>query len=131
MKRAAATLAFALSVLGCGPSGAEVQQGVPVQLLTGDYQGMASGGGCFTYSATGQLSVDATSGTAIIDTNAGSTTTEPVMWRPSFTARRVGSEVVVLDPNGNVVAVTGRRYNIEGGHVPAGFFACGFVTQLP
>jgi hypothetical protein len=131
MKRVAAALALALLVLGCGPSAAEVQQGVPVQLLTGDYQGMASGGGCFTYWATGPLSVDATSGTAIMDADAGATTTEPVMWRPGFTARRVGSEVVVLDPNGNVVAVTGRKYKIEGGHVSAGFFACGFVTQLP
>jgi hypothetical protein len=129
LKRAAATLA--LFVLGCGPSGAEVQEGVPIRLLTGDYQGMASGGGCFTYWATGPLSVDATSGTAIIDTDADATTTEPVMWRPGFTGRRVGSEVEVLDPNGNVAAVTGRNYKIEGGHIPAGFFACGFVTLLP
>jgi hypothetical protein len=36
------------------------------------------------------------------------------MWKPGFKGARVGSEVLVLEPFGNVVATTGRRYQISG-----------------
>jgi hypothetical protein len=54
----------------------------------------------------------------------------PVMWPPGSTARRAGSEVEVLDKQGSVVARTGSRYLIEGGHGgenPRSFVACGYV----
>jgi hypothetical protein len=36
------------------------------------------------------------------------------MWPPGFTGRRVGSEVAVVDTNGNLVATTGQSYSIKG-----------------
>jgi hypothetical protein len=110
MKRLAVTLAVALLVLGCGllPD--------PVQLVTGD----PLHGDCFTADVTGLLVVDPTYGTAIVADNHGSMvslTDVPVTlaWPPGFTARRSGSELEVLGPQGNVVAITGRSYQFSGG----------------
>ena len=61
--------------------------------------------------AVAQLLVDPNYGTTLAgypDTRA------PVMWRPGFTGRRVGTDVVVVDPNGHVVATTGQSYRIAG-----------------
>jgi hypothetical protein len=93
--------------------------------------------GCFTNSAAGLLVADPKYGTAIIiDTDIRSDHT-PVAWRPGFSARRVGSEVEVLAPDGQVVATTGKRYLMDGGSEPgwfgvAGslFYACDRVTPL-
>ena len=59
--------------------------------------------------------------------------TMPVEWWPKYSGRRVGKEVEVLDPDGNVVATTGRRYRIESAFpMDAGFVVCGHdVTPLP
>ena len=95
-------------VVGCGTD--------PVPLLTG---APLAGGACFTNWAEGQLVADGNYGTAIVDYDVGGTAT-PVAWRPGFTARRVASEVEVLDPAGHVVATTGRRYRIDGGYVDRG-----------
>jgi hypothetical protein len=129
--RAATALALALCLTGCGAAG---PSGDRVQLITGVPPGMASGG-CYTNFAVGPLIIDPTYGTAATDENGGGTT--PVVWRPGFTGRRVGSEIVVRDSNGNVVAMTGRRYKIAGGYVGGGpdwpelptrmFWACDFV----
>jgi hypothetical protein len=107
MRRASATLALALCLLGCG---SVVLPGEPVQLLTGAMpfdEDECSGNG----DAVSQLLVDPEYGTTLAgypDTRA------PVMWPPGFTGRRVGSEVVVVDPNGNAVATTGHSYRISG-----------------
>lgn len=143
-KRVAATLALALCLIGCGwlPS-----DGGPVQLLTGP-PGFVPG--CFTNSASGPLIVDPTYGTAIIDEIMIRVTGTrpppiPIAWRPGFTARRIGSEVEVLDPQGNAVAITGKSYTLAGGYVSAGgssgldwpglpvgvFWACDFVIPQP
>jgi hypothetical protein len=134
-KQLAAALALALCLVGCG--------GDPVQLLTGEPLGPNS---CFaSATGTGLLVVDPTYGTAIIDNGQHSLVglgNEPltVAWRPGFTARRSGSEVEVLDPQGNVVATTGRSYTIDGGLSsgptwpdPEGtvFWACDKVQPLP
>jgi hypothetical protein len=123
-------LAFALVVLGCA---------APVSLLSGVPSGFGDVG-CFTNFAAGPLIVDPDDGTAIVDGAMGGATT-PVMWRPGFSGRRVGSEVEVLDPDGEVVATTGRSYRIAGGYVdhalPGGgppirvFWACDFVISQP
>jgi hypothetical protein len=137
-------VALALCLVGCGwlPP-----YGDPVQLLTGPPDG--NGGGCFAASASGLLVVDATHGTAIVGNNLPSMVglgdvPVTVAWRPGFTARRSGSEVEVLDPQGSVVATTGRSYLIPGGYVSAGgsslnwpglttdvFWACGDPEPLP
>lgn len=66
---------------------------------------------CYLNVATGTLVADPTYGTRI---EAGAGWTLPVMWPHGFRARRAGSEVEVLDEDGRVVAVTGRRYNLSG-----------------
>jgi hypothetical protein len=94
--------------------------------------------GCFTYAVIGDLVVDPTYGTAIDIgakyANGNPAPPEPVIWPEGFTGRRVGSEVMVLDRGGQVVAITGRVYDIEGGHWThasgvSGFVSCGFVNQ--
>lgn len=131
MRRAATALALALGLVGCVVT---APQGDVVQLVTGVPPGLRGNNGevaCYTNSVTGLLTVDPTYGTAI----TGPYT--PVVWRPGFTGRRVGSEVAVLDPKGNVVATTGHTYTIAGGYVGGGpdwpemptrvFWACDFV----
>ena len=54
---------------------------------------------------TGQLAVDPKYGTSLDG--------RPVIWPEGFSARRAGDEIEVLDPSGNVVATTGRRYRIS------------------
>jgi hypothetical protein len=105
---AAITLALALCLPGCG---SKEPPGEPVQLLTGampfDEDECTRNGDWIAQ----QLLVDPEYGTTFAgwpDTRA------PVMWRPGFTGRQVGSEVAVLDPDGNVVATTGRSYTIVG-----------------
>ena len=55
------------------------------------------------------------------------------MWPMGFWGRRVGAEVQVLDGEGNVIAITGRNYKIQGsGWQPQGgggdvFITCGEV----
>jgi hypothetical protein len=83
--------------------------------------------GCYTNSAAGPLIVDRDYGTAIKDMDVGGSSA-PMTWRPGFTARRVGSEVEVLDPDGKAVAITGRSYRLAGGYVHGEFWACDFVT---
>jgi hypothetical protein len=114
-------------VLGCGST---VLPGDRVELLTDN--GNPPTPGCYTNSAEGQLMVDPRYGTTIVDSDVGATAPVPVMWRLGFTGRRAGSEVEVLDPAGNLVATTGRRYRIAGGYTgenPRLFWACDFVIE--
>jgi hypothetical protein len=111
-------------VAGCSP----VPAGTLVPLLTG-IPAEGAGGGCFTNFLVGTLNADPTYGTTI-SSEGGPTI--PVMWRPGYTARRVGSQVTVLGPGGTTVAVTGNRYKIAGGMVSHEgtvdvFWACDFV----
>jgi hypothetical protein len=143
----AALILLAAALVGCGSVGASVGASAiasddSVYLLTGvgpNGNSASDGSGCFLDWAVGLLSVDPTSGTTVKDEGTGQVM--PIMWKPGYTARRVGSEVSVLDPNGTVVATTGHRYKINGGWVgpgdPAkfptvsGFWACGRVDPVP
>ena len=130
-------VALALCLAGCGWLS---PYGDPVQLITGP---PGSSFGCFLHSVSGSLVVDPKYGTAIIDNQSATLTT--VAWRTGFTARRIGSQVVVIDPQGNEVATTGKSYRIAGGLVSPGgssglvwpelrtlvFWACNSVTPLP
>lgn len=129
MRRIGAAAALALSLLACAPA---AERSDAVRLLTGVVPGYTDNGACFTDFALGPLLIDPKYGTAVRDETAGASApvTTPVMWRPGFTGRRDGSEVAVLDPAGNVVATTGRKYEIAGGYWfehPRVFVACGFV----
>lgn len=110
MKRLVTTIAVVLGLVGCGSSGGS--------LLTGD----PLGGNCYMATASGRLVVDRSYGTAIIGDGGTVDGLTIVAWRPGYTARRSGSEVEVLDPQGRVVATTGRSYLIPGGYVDPGEF---------
>jgi hypothetical protein len=119
MKRVAATLALAVVLVGCGPSFSEPSLSEPVSLITTNGS-PNNEGSCATVFASGPLVVDPTYGTAIIDPSLHQPDTTrpiPVAWRPGFTARRLGSEVEVLDPQGNVVAITGHEYTLSGSYM--------------
>jgi len=106
-------------------------EGPPVTLLTGQNpftDGEPGMVGCYTNFAVGELEVDATYGTAITDESIGGT--GPVRWPTGYSGRHSGSEVEVLDRDGQVVARTGNRYQIEGAFVgdgPRAWLACGYV----
>jgi hypothetical protein len=113
MHRLSVIAVFALVLVGCSIA----PPGEPVQLLTGwgPFEGMGS---CYANFAAGRLVVDPEFGTAIED-NTGMTSpplTTPVMWRPGYTGRRMGSQIAVFDPEGKVVATTGGTYRIAGGY---------------
>jgi hypothetical protein len=126
---------LAAAVFGCGSSPGP-SLGEPIHLVTGSPIG---GRGCFTFAAQGMLVVDQTYGVAIVVANGpGPSTRAIVAWRPGFTGRRVGPEVAVVNPDGQVVATTGRSYRIAGGYVDnmstpglpvatSAFWACDFV----
>jgi hypothetical protein len=119
---ATVVVALALCLVGCGLL---PHHGDPVQLLAGPPGYDYSASSCFAANVSGLLVVDPTYGTAIVANNHPSMlglsdVPVTVAWRPGFTARRSGSEVEVLDPQGNVVATTGRSYQFWGGFVAAG-----------
>jgi hypothetical protein len=103
VRRLAIATALAVCLLGCGPT--------PVQLLTGGVPGYTEDGGCFLSSEIGELIVDPDYGTAL---KIGGRSPVPVMWQPGFKGARLGSEVAVLEPFGNIIATTGRTYLISG-----------------
>jgi hypothetical protein len=109
MRRATTTLALALCLLGCGE---------PIELMTGVDHSCWAGGGP---TVQGPLLSDPEYGTAIKQELSRGRPSDrsivPVMWPTGFTGRHVGLEVEVLDPAGNVVAVTGRRYLLVPGPV--------------
>jgi hypothetical protein len=72
------------------------------------------------------LVADPTYGTAISVTNGNDQVTTPVAWPRGFTGRRVGSEVEVLDPHGNVVATTGHNFTVSGGYASEGLMGVSF-----
>jgi hypothetical protein len=125
-------LVLALVVTGCGLRGESVRllTGVPTQ-LGGD--GGAWDGACFLNWITGTLVTHPEWGTAFVTdagprggTGGGPSTTSIVAWPPGFTGLRVGSAVEVHDGNGNLVAVTGRRYD----RLPGGFAEVGGVQTF-
>jgi hypothetical protein len=128
MRRVLSTLALALCLLGCG---AAALLGEPFQLVTSWEPGSAeSPGACRPgWWVAGLLVFDPEYGTALKveegDYLATKGSTMPVLWWPTFTGRRLGDEVTVLGPDGNVVAMTGRRYRIQGSFEEVGFIACG------
>ena len=118
MTKRAATIVIALA-LCLGGCGLLPPQRDPVQLLTSP-QGV-----CFAANAAGLLVVDPTYGTAIIGDGhpnmlIGGDVPVTVAWPPGFSGRRNGSEVEVLDPQGNVVGTTGGSYQFNAGFVSAG-----------
>ena len=130
--RGIAAPALALCLLGCAPEAVNTAE--TVTLLTGGSEGCYPGPGPW---AGGQLLADPPSGTAIEVDSSGSGYSPhiglpigsivPVMWPTGYTARRAGTEVEVLNLDGEVVATTGRRVllgEMPLVHPPGAFAAC-------
>jgi hypothetical protein len=67
---------------------------------------------CITYDNVGLLIADPETGTAA----QGDYGIRPLIWPLGYTARRLaGSEIVVLNRKGDVVATTGRKYQFWTG----------------
>ena len=137
MKGAAAVLALALVVLGCGSDPEPTPE--PVQLLTGRPDNNLPTG-CYPESKSGLVTFDPRYGTAMITDQIGDLLPLAIGWPSGFTGWRSGFEVRVLNRAGQVVLVTGRRYEMfEASVVLAdwpklpdrAFWACGGATPLP
>jgi hypothetical protein len=99
-----------------------------VTLLSGDGpfhhgEGIVS---CYTNFAVGELVLDPTYGTAIVETDQST----PIMWPEGYRGRHSIWDLEVVDESGHVVARTGTRVQIEGAYSgvnPFSFIACGYV----
>src|SRR5215207_6855100 len=128
MRRAITTVALALSLVGCGSNGPP--EGEPFELVTSWEPGTADFHACRPgWWAAGRLVVDPKRGTALQVEDGDYFVKKGdmirVLWWPTYTGRRIGNEVMVLDPHGRVVATTGQRYRIQGSFERVGFVACG------
>jgi hypothetical protein len=118
MRRIMTLLALALCLLGCD---AGVLPRDRVALRTSDTDTI--GAPCFLSGWESELILDPRSGLAW---SAGPDDIRPVIWPRGFTARRIGSEVEVLDRDGEVVATTGRKVEVTYTKMESGLvFACG------
>lgn len=113
MRRVALSVALVLSLLGCHGGGASAPSAAstsgPVPLVTVEAQTSFGVGQCvLDLRYVADVIADPQSGTPI-DAATGESF---LAWPKGFTARRAGSEVEVLDAEGNVVLVTGRRYRV-------------------
>ena len=106
VRRALLVSLAALLLAGCG-SGAEF-----VRLLTATEphpEGLPDGA-CLLWQERGELIEDATAGTAVRQPDGVIIT---LAWPMGYTARRSGETIEVLDTRGQVVAVTGRKYQFS------------------
>lgn len=112
-------LALAFTVSACGGSSVTIYS--PVTIKTHD---PTSGEGCYLMGVAGDLVTDPTAGTAIIWDLSGRR--ELITWPNGWTARSSGSEVEVLNTNGEVAYRTGTRVDLMGGfsRVDDSFLVC-------
>ena len=111
MRRATTVVSLALCLIGCG-----AVSPFPPEVFELAHSREPSTACSLGWWTEGQLVVDGNHGTSILveggDFGSKGATLQ-VLWWPEFTGRRVGNEVEILDPDGKVVATTGRRYRIE------------------
>jgi hypothetical protein len=105
VRRVAIVLGVAVLLVAGWWVGRELLPGQPVFLLTGVSPTTCYAGGESSSGISGVLRPDPSFGTVI--------GTTPIMWPVGYTARRVGSEVEVLDMEGRVKATTGRSYRMS------------------
>jgi hypothetical protein len=119
-RRLALGAMLALAVAGCG-----LAPDRSVQLLTYDRNG------CYVGPLVGELVADPTYGTSVLVHPWGleSSRVVSVAWPSGYSGRYVGSEIEVVAPDGRVVAVTGKSYELMGGDVQVdgvnAWWACG------
>ena len=96
----------AIGVAGCGTT-APTPAVQFIQLLTAPGPPFP----CPASLINGELVVDSAAGTAILSDGERFR----VRWPPGYVGRLLGDQIEVLDANGIVVAVTGRRMELGGG----------------
>jgi hypothetical protein len=81
-------------------------------------------GGCYTSGMSGDLVTDDVAGVAIIEPSGRRIA---VTWPTGWTGRTSGTEVEILDSNGDVYMRTGTRVYLMGGYwyVNDSFLTCG------
>ena len=117
MPRATIVIALALSLLGCEDLAPRPVESFDLVHSREPADGR-SGGCSLGWWTAGRLVIDEAGGTSVVVEDGDFATPGArlkVLWWPKYTGRRVGNEVEVLDPDGNVVATTGRKYRIEAG----------------
>jgi hypothetical protein len=97
IKRVILAIATAASVTACGSVG----------LLTSDTADPLPEGSCYLWYGQGEVIESSTVGTAVREPTGQ---VRDLQWPTGYTARRSGNSIEVLDAKGNVVAVTGRKY---------------------
>jgi hypothetical protein len=102
-----------LLLVGCGGEPAETVPSGSVPLVT------FHGDGCHVAPLAGLLVADPQYGTRIALGDEGTEPGPIVVWLSGYTASRQGSEIEVRNPQGAVVAITGRRYALTGGWLDA------------
>jgi hypothetical protein len=136
MRRALTVVALAMCLVGCGEVAPLPWTPEAFELTHSKEPADGRSGPCsLGWWTGGRLVADGERGTSILVeggdfANVGAKL--QVQWWPKYTGRRAGSEVEVLDPDGNVVATTGRRYRILAAFpMDAGFVACGDCGDEP
>jgi hypothetical protein len=121
MPRVAIVLGLALVLVGCGSAASS--SSVPSQGASGEAVALLTdtvgcyAGGEESGAVIGVLVPEPSAGTAIRRTlDRGDM---PILWPLGYTARRVGTEIEVLDTHGEIKATTGRTYFISPG-MPGG-----------
>ena len=123
---ARAFLASALAACVAGGPGEPIRSRDDVGILVAPSPQVRDGQvtmGCAAALIEGELVEDPDAGVAILD--GGSP--RPVVWPTGYSARRVGSEVQVLDASSGVVATTGEDVSMGGGAIDDGgvrWWAC-------
>ena len=106
VRRALLVSLAALLLAGCGSGG----ESVPLLTATKPNHGGLQDGACYLWRVQGELIEDATAGTAVRQPDG---VIDALMWPMGYTARRSGETIEVLDTRGQVVAVTGRKYQFS------------------
>jgi hypothetical protein len=114
MRRITTTLALALCLLGCD---AFASASGPIAVRTTDSDAVDPN--CYLAGTAAELILDPSAGLAW---RFGPDDIRPVIWPRGYTARRVGSEIQVLNRDGFVIARSGRT--VEFGFIK---FESGFV----
>ena len=108
-------LALALTVSACGSS--------PATIKTLDPNDRDES--CYLSGVAGDLVIDSTAGTAIIDDMTGQRVI--VTWPQAWTGRSSGSQVEIINRQGQPAYRTGTHVNLSGGfsHADGSFVVCG------
>jgi hypothetical protein len=82
---------------------------------------------CYTSGTVGDLVTDSAAGVAIVEKSG---TRLIVMWPSGYMGRRSGSEIEVLNRQGQAIARTGTHVYIDGGYSQGGWVTCGAEVRV-